>query len=230
MALHIHHLDHADLPGAVYMGSTAGAEINAGNFHDAHGVCQGDLTAVGESGKLIRGGKACLYGQIRKDRLVGKRFHLKQLFRGEHAVEVQGRDLRSQMEAHVVKAEVAVYQTGEDMLPRMLLHVVKTSCPVHLAGHPGAHRKRGCQKVGQCVLLVDGDMQHRLSVQRTGVAALSALLGEKGCPVENHPVVRVDLLTGEDDSVEFQDMRILVIYFFRHGNKVLYKYYCYWLL
>ena len=188
-----HHLDLADLAGALHMGAAAGAAVRPGNGDDAHRALNGLFAAVGEGGQHFGGGVLGLHRQVGPDDAVGLGLGGGQPLGGDGQAGVQRGLLLADVEAHVLTAKHPVQDAAENVLAGVLLHAVQPVVHVQQALHGAADFQRRIGQVGDDPLL-GLHVQHVGPVQGAPVGRLAAAFGEEGGLVQHH--LKLALLFG----------------------------------
>ena len=174
-----HHLDLADLAGALHVGAAAGAAVRPGNGDDAHRAVNGFFAAVGEGGQHLGGGVLGLHRQVGPDDAVGLGLGGGKPLGGDGQAGVQGGLLLADVEAHILTAEHPVQDAAEDVLAGVLLHTVQPVLHVQHALHGAAGLQGRIGQVGDDPL-PGLHVQHIGPAQGAPVGRLAAALGEEG--------------------------------------------------
>ena len=205
------------------MGAAAGADVEAGDLHDAHRPGQRPLGAVRHLGQLLRGRIPALDGQIGPHRAVGFDFDRSQVLRRDHAVKVNGDPIRAHVETGVMVTIPAVDNAGNDMLAAVLLHPQEAAGIVDDALHRRAHLQGAAAQVHHRFTPLPG-IQHGHATKGSGIGGLSAALGVKGRGIQDHFEALVRFFAGKDGGREPGQVGIFVIEFpCFHGDTSYYR-------
>ena len=202
------------------MGAAAGAAVRPGKLHNAHLALNFFFAAVLDVCQLLGGGVGDVHRQIYLPEVpVGSLLKSGELLLGEGAVKVDGNDLRSHVEAHVLTAPEAVGQPGDDVLPRVMLHQVKAPVPVDDPGD-GVPRLQGVVAGVDDFLPTVVGLQHLDpppgGLQPPGIPGLAAPLGVEGGAVQHDVEALFSLDAGDHRGLKFNQKGVLFIEFFRH--------------
>ena len=161
------------------MGAAAGAAVRAGEGHDPHIPFQRLFAPVVDGLQLRSPVELNVDGVVFIKILIGLSLNLQQLLPGNISVEVDGHDVRTHVEPHIIAVKPLADQPGADVLSGVLLHVVEPPTPVDGTGDsfPNFH---GSVHIVENHAVFFMDVRHSRSVQNAVIGRLSAPLRVEG--------------------------------------------------
>ena len=205
--------DEANLAGIRHVCAAAGADVRAGDCHDAHLPGQLLFAAVGDGFESF-GIRICNFDRnVLPDPFVGLGLDGGQVFLRQHTGKVDGHKVRAHVEPDVFIAEAAVHDAGENMLAGMQLHQFEP--PVII--DPALDALPLGKRLGAVVDdLAAAFMRvgHADAGQKAGVARLAAALGIKAGFVQHDIIAVLSRPAGHDARFKRGLMRVPVIELF----------------
>ena len=205
--------DQPNFPGAAYVRPTTGADVRAGDGHDAHLTGQLLLAAVGDGLQRL-GIRVCNFDRdVFPDPLVGLGLDGGQVLLRQHTGKINGHKIRTHMKADVFIAEAAVHDAGENMLAGMQLHEREAALIIDLPIDGLPLGKRLFTEVDNLTAALVR-VGHADAGQKAGVARLAAALRIKAGSVQHDIIAVLSRLTGYNARFKRCLMRVLIIELF----------------
>ena len=205
--------DQPNFPGAAYVRPTTGADVRAGDGHDAHLTGQLLLAAVGDGLQRL-GIRGCNFNRnVFPDPLVGFGLDGGQVLLRQHTGKINGHKIRAHVEADIFIAEAAVYHAGENVLAGMQLHEFEPALIIDLPIDGLPHGKRLFTEVDDLTAALMR-VGHADTGQKAGVARLAAALRIKAGSVQHDIIAVLSRLTGYNARFKRCLMRVLIIELF----------------